>query len=134
MFSFPCDCADGWCGGRTLELSVGAKHGIPGEPGSATAPALCLPPKNTIGRTGPDDFTADASGALSRGPGLVYGGAQILNPAGLADIPEKAFSLNILWDRMIGTGRLRGAVYPGRWCDVGRPEGIALAEDLIADV
>ena len=118
-----------WSGPNPLQMLLEAW-----DPDRMDALLLCLPPENTIGRIGPDDFTADASGALSRGPGLVYGGAQILNPAGLADIPDRAFSLNILWDRMIGTGRLHGAVYPGRWCDVGRPEGIALAEGLIADV
>lgn len=104
------------------------------EPARMDALLLCLDPACTVGRTGPDDFTMDACGRLTRGPGVVYGGAQIINPAGLSDIPEKAFSLNLMWDRMIDQGRLFGLRYPGRWCDVGRPEGIALAEGLIADV
>ena len=50
---------------------------------------------------------------------------------GLADFTEAAFSLNRLWDRMIEAGRLFGTVHQGGWCDVGRPEGIALAEALL---
>ena len=29
--------------------------------------------------------------------------------------------------------RLFAVEYPGHWCDVGHPEGIAVAEDLIAN-
>jgi MurNAc alpha-1-phosphate uridylyltransferase len=39
--------------------------------------------------------------------------------------------LNILWDEMIAQGRAFGIVHQGRWCDVGRPEGIALAEAMM---
>ncbi|MBC7181460.1 MAG: nucleotidyltransferase family protein, partial [Roseovarius sp.] len=37
-----------------------------------------------------------------------------------------------LWDMMLAKGRLYAADYPGQWCDVGRPEGISLAETLLA--
>ncbi|MCZ8152201.1 MAG: nucleotidyltransferase family protein, partial [Rhodobacteraceae bacterium] len=61
----------------------------------------------------------------------VYLGAQIVKTAGLAGIAEEVFSLNLLWDRMISEGRLFGLVHDGGWCDVGRPEGIAMAENLL---
>jgi len=95
---------------------------------------MCVPVDQTIGHAGPGDFTADTEGRITRGPGLVYGGAQIMKTDGLTAIPDKAFSLNLLWDQMHRQGRLFATTYPGRWCDVGRPEGIALAEGLIADV
>ncbi len=72
---------------------------------------------------GRGDFVADADGRLTRGPGLIYGGAQIIATEGLAAIEAEAFSLNLLWDRMLAEGRLFGLIYPGRWCDVGQPGG-----------
>ena len=42
------------------------------------------------------------------------------------------FSLNPVWDALIAEGGLRGIVHPGGWVDVGRPEGIALAEAELA--
>ncbi len=95
---------------------------------------MCIPVGQTLGHSGPGDFTQDETGRITRGAGLVYGGAQILKTDGLRDIAEDVFSLNLLWDRMLDRKRLFALSYPGRWCDVGRPEGIAMAEGLIADV
>jgi N-acetyl-alpha-D-muramate 1-phosphate uridylyltransferase len=83
----------------------------------------------------PDDFFLSPDGRLARANGAsghVYLGAQILRTDDLHAIPEKVFSLNKVWDRMIARGRLYGIVHQGGWCDVGRPEGIAKAEALIA--
>jgi len=93
---------------------------------------LCLPPGRALGHAGPGDFTLAPDGRLARGPGLVYSGVQVIDPACLGDIPDRAFSLNRAWDRLAAEGRLFGAVYPGHWCDVGHPQGIALAEDMLA--
>ncbi len=92
---------------------------------------LCLPPDRALGHAGPGDFTRAPDGRLSRGPGLVYSGVQVIDPACLADISERAFSLNRVWDALAAEGRLFGAIYPGHWCDVGHPGGIALAEDML---
>ena len=81
------------------------------------------------------DFVLDGAGRIARAngqPGLVYLGAQIIRTEGLAAIPQRAFSLNLLWDRLIAEGRAYGVVHSGRWCDVGRPEGIASAEAMLA--
>jgi MurNAc alpha-1-phosphate uridylyltransferase len=95
---------------------------------------LLLPADQATGHTGTGDFLMDSTGRLSRAkgePGPVYLGAQIIRTDGLSDITDDAFSLNLLWDRMIATGRLHGIHHKGGWCDVGRPEGIALAESLL---
>ena len=118
-----------WSGPNPLELLQAAW-----DPARMDALLICVPIAQTIGHTGPGDFKIDPQGRLARGPGHVYGGIQILKTDGLAEIPEKAFSLNVLWDRMQRDGRLYGLQYPERWCDVGRPEGIALAEEMLADV
>jgi MurNAc alpha-1-phosphate uridylyltransferase len=101
------------------------------DPARMDALLLCLPPETAIGHDGAGDFTRGPDGRLSRGPGLVYSGVQILAPERLHEIPDQSFSLNTVWDRIAAEGRLFGATYPGRWCDVGRPEGIALAEDML---
>jgi len=101
------------------------------DPARMGALLLCLPPEAAIGHDGAGDFTRAPDGRLSRGPGLVYSGVQILAPKRLHEIPDQSFSLNAVWDRIAAEGRLYGATYPGRWCDVGRPEGIALAEDML---
>jgi len=118
-----------WAGPNPLTLLRAAW-----DPARMDALLLCLEPVSTRGRSGPGDFTLSSDGLLTRGGPVVYGGAHILKPEGLHGIAEDAFSLNVLWNRMIAAGRLHGLVYPGAWCDVGRPEGIALAEEMLADV
>ena len=96
---------------------------------------LLAPPAATVGHNGSGDFVPDPAGRISRAagrPGLIYLGAQIIRTERLAEFPQTAFSLNLLWDALIAEGRAFGLVHSGRWCDVGRPEGIALAEAMLA--
>ncbi|MDU9006038.1 nucleotidyltransferase family protein [Sedimentitalea todarodis] len=93
---------------------------------------VCVPIAQTVGRIGSGDFDVNESGRISRGADFVYGGAQIVKTDELHDIPENSFSLNVLWDRMLQDGKLFALRYPGRWCDIGHPAGIGLAEDLLA--
>lgn len=92
---------------------------------------LCLPPDRAEGHSGKGDFVMDNTGRATRGPGLIYSGVQILKTRGLTEIPDESFSLNVLWDRMLENGRLFVLPYPGKWCDVGQPEGIATAEAML---
>lgn len=101
------------------------------DPDEMDALLCCVAPEQAIGHKGAGDFTLSETGTLTRGPGLIYTGAQIIKTDLLHDIPETAFSLNRLWDRMQPLDRLHGIVYPGQWCDVGHPEGIALAESML---
>ena len=95
---------------------------------------LMLPLDLAGGHTGSGDFTLDPSGRLGRRGPYVYLGCQIIRTDHLAAIPEPAFSLNRVWDRMIADGRAYGLVYPGHWCDVGTAAGIALADKMLRDV
>ena len=115
-----------WSGPNPLEQLAAAW-----DPARMDALLLCLPRENAIGHDGPGDFIQGIDGRAKRGPGLVYSGLQILKTDALHDIPETAFSLNVLWDQMLAKERLFTATYPGRWCDVGRPDGIVLAETLL---
>lgn len=97
---------------------------------------LLLPMHRVKGRSGQADFLLGTDGRLSRaGPTgeHLYLGAQIIRTDGLADIPDAAFSLNLLWDRMIANGRAFGLIHQGDWCDVGTPQGLADAETMLAN-
>lgn len=93
---------------------------------------LLIPRDSALGHTGPGDFTLASDGRLSRGGNLVYSGAQIIRTAPVSAVPETVFSLNLAWDAMLARGTLYGVIHPGGWCDVGRPESIPLAENLLA--
>lgn len=104
------------------------------DPDTMDALLMCVPVSKTLGHSGGGDFALDAQGKLSRGGTLTYGGIQILKTDLLESIEQRVFSLNVLWDKIHDQGRLFGLSYPGRWCDVGHPGGIALAESLIHDI
>ena len=115
-----------WQGPNPLSQLAGAW-----DPAQMDALLLCLPRENAVGHKGAGDFVIGADGRATRGPGHVYSGLQILKTDLLHEISQDAFSLNILWNRMLGAGRLYATSYPGKWCDVGHPEGIALAEEML---
>lgn len=94
---------------------------------------LLVPRDRALGHAGRGDFDLDPQGRLARGTEFVYSGAQILRTEGLAEIPDAVFSLNRLWDRAAARNGLFGLVHEGRWCDVGRPENLALAEALLRE-
>lgn len=117
-----------WSGPNPLRLL-----GDAWDPARMEALLLCIPLANAIGRKGGGDFSHDANGQVQRGGDLVYTGAQIIQTDGLAAIPDAAFSLNVLWNAMADRGGLNIVTYPGQWCDVGHPDGIQLAEAMLAD-
>ena len=103
-------------------------------PAQMDALLLLVPRHRARGHRGSGDFLLADDASLSRGPGQIYTGAQIVNPELLAEIDQPAFSLNLLWDKMLIRRRLFGISYPGDWCDVGSPEGLELAEDMLRRV
>lgn len=115
-----------WKGPNPLEILRKAW-----QPKKMDALVILIDPTRAIGTTSEGDFSLSNEGHISRGPGFVYGGVQIMRTEGLHDIEDKVFSLNVLWDQMIEARRMFGVVYPGYWCDVGHPAGIKLAEDML---
>ncbi len=101
------------------------------DPGQMDALLLLVPTAAATGHHGAGDFTQTEDGKLRRGSDLVYTGAQILATELLAEIPEQAFSLNAVWNLMIGRQRLYGVVHRGGWCDVGSRAGIDAAEAML---
>ena len=118
-----------WTGPKALDQLATAWDGA-----RMDALLLLVPHARAVGHLGAGDFLIDAQGRLTRGPGLVYSGAQLLRTDGLGAIRDPVFSLNRLWDQMLAEGRLYGLVHPGGWCDVGRPDAIPLAEQMLKGV
>lgn len=118
-----------WRGDNPLRMLADAW-----DPARMDALLLCIPPMRAHGHSGRGDFVLDDSGRITRGPGLIYSGAQIIKPAAVLDIPETVFSLWSLWYPMIEAGRMFGLPYTGHWCDVGQPGGIGIAERMLVDV
>ncbi len=103
--------------------------------GDAMDALLMLMPMSAVkGRDGRADFLLGPDGRVARAGHTgqhLYVGAQIIRTVGLADIRDKVFSLNRLWDRMIADQRAYGLVYPGEWCDVGTPQGLTEAAAML---
>lgn len=115
-----------WSGPNVLRALRAAWDG-----GRMGALLALVPPDRALGHRGEGDFCLGPDGRITRGRGYVYSGAQIVDPDGLEAIPDTVFSLNRHWDRLIAEGRAFGFVHQGSWCDVGRPESIALAEAML---
>jgi MurNAc alpha-1-phosphate uridylyltransferase len=88
---------------------------------------------SSLGYEARGDFHLDARGRLKRrelgdeAP-YVYAGVAILKPQLFDGIAERAFSLNIIFDRAISENGLYGAVLDGTWMHVGTPEALIEAE------
>ncbi|WP_380055869.1 nucleotidyltransferase family protein [Falsihalocynthiibacter sp. SS001] len=104
------------------------------DPDKMDALLLLLPVEQALGRSGQGDFSCLETGQITRGGPLLYTGAQIIKTHRLSEIPETAFSLNLYWNLLMKSGRVFGHRYSGKWCDVGQPESLPIAEALVADV
>ena len=117
-----------WAGPNPLGLLAKAW-----DPTVMDALLICVPHARTVASTSTGDFDVGPEGRLARRGPWVYGGAQIIKTDRLGEITGQCFSLNLLWDLMLADGRLYGLSYPGKWCDVGHPEGIAAAEKMLGE-
>lgn len=85
------------------------------------------------GEIGHGDFLLDPLGRVRRprerelAP-YVFAGVQILAPHLLRDPPAGPFSLNILYDRAIDSGRLYALVHDGVWFHLSTPLDLERAE------
>lgn len=105
------------------------------DPSKMDALLHVVPRARAIGCEGPSFLDLAADGTLSRGSQMAYTGAQIIKLDRIAAHPNPIFSLNTIWDEMQAEGRLHGLATDVKWCDVGRPANIALAENMLrADV
>lgn len=115
-----------WSGPNPMQALLNAW-----DPSKMDALMLLVPPENAIGHLGAGDFHQSPDGRLTRGPGLVYTGCQIIKAAPVIAIDKDVFSLNDVWNVIERNKRLFGLPYTGSWCDVGHPDGITLAERML---
>ena len=98
---------------------------------------LLVPLASANCHNGQGDFHMSATGKLRRRrPGaiapFVYTGIQMVSKRLLeGDLPEGAFSTNLLWDRAMEKGRCYGAAHQGLWFDVGAPPNIKKTEEIL---
>lgn len=92
---------------------------------------LLVEKDNVSGHLGAGDFRIDDAGRLHRAPDMIYTGVQIIRTKVLSEITEDSFSMNLAWDIIAQRNGLYGAVYDGKWCDVGQPSSIPLAEAML---
>lgn len=107
-------------------------------PEAMDALLLLVPVECALAYTRAGDFFLGADGEAptrrenrDRAP-LVYSGAQILSPSALLGTPSGAFSLNVVWDRLLAKGRLAAVTYNGNWVDVGTPDGLGMASSVLS--
>lgn len=91
---------------------------------------LLVPNERAFGTSNSGDFCLE-NGAIRRNGPHLYGGAQVIRTNELRHFEADVFSLNTYWDHLAEVGELHGAVYPDAWCDIGSPEGLATAEEMI---
>jgi MurNAc alpha-1-phosphate uridylyltransferase len=103
------------------------------QPDKMDALLLVVPKSRAHGHLGQGDFDLLQDGQLRRGTQTVYTGMQILKTDPVADIEDRHFSLNRVWETLFHAGRIYGVEYEGHWCDVGHPDGIAIAEEVLKE-
>jgi MurNAc alpha-1-phosphate uridylyltransferase len=123
-----------WIDGARPELSVLAERW---DEASMDALLLTVPLARAVGYEGLGDFHMDAAGRLTRrrerrvAP-YVFSGVQILSRRLFDDVPSGPFSLNLVYDRALASGRLFGLSHGGLWFHVGTPEAVGETEAAIA--
>lgn len=90
------------------------------------------------GYTGNGDFEADATGKLTRRgereiTPYLFTGVQIMHPRIFKATPKGAFSLNVVYDKVLEAERLYGIVHDGEWFHIGTPDGLAQAEIYMSE-
>lgn len=106
------------------------------DPAAMDALLLLVPHIRAHNFEGQGDFHMDALGRLTRRrPGriapFIFTGIQLVSHRLMREVPEGAFSTNILWNRAIAEGRLYGVSFTGQWFEVGTPAAIPPTEEAL---
>jgi N-acetyl-alpha-D-muramate 1-phosphate uridylyltransferase len=103
------------------------------DPAAMDCLLLLAPVTTSVGYHAKGDFSMSPDGRLARRKNrelvpFAFAGVSLCDARLFKDAPDGAFSLNLLWDRALETGRLYGMRLDGRWMHVGTPEALAQAE------
>jgi MurNAc alpha-1-phosphate uridylyltransferase len=107
-------------------------------PAEMDALLLLVPLAKAHGYDGRGDFRMEVGGKLSRRSGarlapFVFSGIQILKKSAFENVPDGAFSLNLIYDRLLESGRLYGVAHQGQWFHLGTPASVAETEILLGN-
>jgi MurNAc alpha-1-phosphate uridylyltransferase len=108
------------------------------DPAVMDALLLVVPLARAHGYDGKGDFHMAADGRLERrrAPRLapyVFSGVQLLKASLFDNVPAGAFSMNLIYDRLLAAGRLYGIVHQGQWFHVGTPQSVGETEARLVD-
>lgn len=98
---------------------------------------LLHPTDKAVGYAGAGDFSYDDKGLVRKGSNkaapYVFAGVQILHPRLFQDVPNGAFSMNLLYDRLINSSpqRIKAVIHDGQWLHVGDVDGKQKAEAIL---
>ncbi|MEM1198327.1 MAG: nucleotidyltransferase family protein [Pseudomonadota bacterium] len=90
----------------------------------------------SYGYFGPGDFHCDPDGTLTRRAeneiaAFVFTGVYMVHPRIFKNAPKGKFSMNVLFDKAMEAGRLKGLRHDGIWMEINTPEAIATAEHVL---
>jgi MurNAc alpha-1-phosphate uridylyltransferase len=122
-----------------LDGAVSALAKMEGE-WNANLDAMLLlhPTEQAVGYGGAGDFFYAADKGLTRRGGAarapyVFAGVQLLHPRLFKGTPQGAFSMNVLYDKLIEQtpDRIRAIIHDGKWLHVGDIAGKQQAEKIL---
>jgi MurNAc alpha-1-phosphate uridylyltransferase len=107
-------------------------------PETMDALLLVVPLAKAHGYDGKGDFRMADDGKLERRSGariapFVFSGVQLLKKSLFDDVPAGAFSMNLVYDRLLEQGRLFGIGHQGQWFHVGTPASVKEAETMLGN-
>lgn len=122
-----------WIDGPTPAVRLLARRW---NPDAMDALLLMVPLARANNHAGAGDFHMDPVGRLRRRtPGrvapFVFTGLQLLSKSLFDGVAAEPFSMNRLWDRAAGRGRLFGIAHQGLWFDVGTAAAVPRTEQLL---
>ena len=83
--------------------------------------------------TGSGDLDIDDGGNIVRNENgqYVFCGVQILRKSAFDDLPQGKFSLNVIYDKLIVAGRLKGLVHTGDWYHISTPDDVERVNKIL---
>jgi MurNAc alpha-1-phosphate uridylyltransferase len=118
-------------------LCIDPAHELPQKLEAALTPQrdavlVLVPRERASGYDGAGDFFFDDGVLRRRGDAAqapyVFTGMQLLRPELFAEVPQGAFSMNVIYNRLLPQGRMSAVVHDGDWLHIGDMQGLQQAE------